>query len=107
MQARGGICVCLDENAKQMTSEDFSEFVYQQLEQGGSRCTFVIGGADGLPMSLRPRSYGGTGLGPTGPQMLYLSLSKMTFVHQFARVVLVEQLYRATQIRNGTKYHRA
>ena len=89
-----GALVCLDERGRQLSSRDFSAFLYETLEQGGSRATFVIGGADGLPAALRDDAAART-----------LSLSKLTFP-QMARLLLVEQLYRGVEIRRGSKYHR-
>ena len=94
-EERGALSVCLDERGRQLSSRDFSAFLYGQLEQGGSRATFVIGGADGLPAALRDDAAART-----------LSLSKLTFTHQMARLLLVEQLYRGVEIRRGSKYHR-
>ena len=90
-----GALVLLDERGRQLSSRDFSAFLYETLEQGGSRATFVIGGADGLPAALRDDATART-----------LSLSKLTFTHQMARLLLVEQLYRGVEIRRGSKYHR-
>eukprot|EP00668_Euglena_longa_P013882 GGOE01017833.1.p1 GENE.GGOE01017833.1~~GGOE01017833.1.p1 ORF type:complete len:328 (+),score=42.49 GGOE01017833.1:99-1082(+) len=104
-QHRCGICVCLDENGREMTSKEFAAWLYLLLEEGGSRCTFVIGGADGLPAALRPES--SVGSRPVGVTLHHVALSRLTFTHQLARVVLMEQLYRASQIRHGTKYHRS
>lgn len=79
---------------KEYTSEQFAKKVYDWLEQGGSRLVFVIGGAEGLPAPLRQMAY------PA------VSLSKLTLTHQFARLILVEQIYRASEIRKGTDYHK-
>ena len=90
----GRLQVCLDPRGKQYTSEDFSEQLYKWLEDGGSRLSFVIGGAEGLPQEVRD---------------LYLptvSFGKLTMTHQMARVLLSEQVYRGSQIRLGTKYHK-
>jgi 23S rRNA (pseudouridine1915-N3)-methyltransferase len=95
-QRRGSPVICLDETGEQLSSKAFAAAVYKWLEEGGSRCTFVIGGPDGLPPQLRSRVVG----------MRHLSLSMMTFTHAFARVALVEQLYRAAAIHHGKKYHR-
>ncbi|KAL9184633.1 hypothetical protein ACHAXT_012603 [Thalassiosira profunda] len=85
--------VLLDPMGKMFTSEAFSDNVYNWLEEGGSRLTFVIGGAEGLPEDLkRGRSK--------------ISLGMMTFTHQFARVMLIEQIYRASEIRKGSGYHK-
>ena len=68
----------------------------QRLEGSGSeRLAFVIGGADGLDPILRSRA------------SWRLSLSPMTFPHELARLLLLEQLYRALSIQQGGPYHRA
>lgn len=80
-----------------MNSQAFSEFVFSKLEEGGSRLTFVIGGAEGLPPGLKNKP-------PQGGAKL--SLSNMTFTHLWARALLAEQIYRASEIRRGSKYHK-
>jgi 23S rRNA (pseudouridine1915-N3)-methyltransferase len=65
------------------------------MPTGGSRLAFVIGGAEGLPASIKGSR-----------QYEFWSLSKLTFTHQWARVLLTEQLYRATEIRKGSGYHK-
>lgn len=89
--------VCLDEGGRQMTSPAFSDFLFSKLEEGGSRLTFVVGGAEGLPPGLKsnPPKAGAK-----------LSLSSMTFTHLWARALLAEQIYRASEIRQGSKYHK-
>ena len=113
--------VLLDPRGRVLTSEKFSDDMYSWLDEGGSRLTFVIGGAEGLPFELRgdPSEYkhqqqgensnysyyqqqGGSG----SPPKNMLSLSSMTFTHQFARTVLIEQIYRASEIRKGSGYHK-
>ena len=67
----------------------------QRLEQfGNERIAFVIGGADGLSLALKNRA------------RWQLSLSPMTFPHELARLMLIEQLFRAQAIRQGSPYHR-
>ncbi len=61
---------------------------------GSERLAFVIGGADGLDPALRARA------------SWRLSLSPMTFPHELARLLLLEQLYRALSIQQGGPYHR-
>lgn len=85
--------VCLDPEGVMQTSEEFSLFLFKHLEKGGSRLTFVIGGAEGLPKQVK-----------TVYPMI--SLSRLTFTHQMARLLLVEQLYRATEIQKGSDYHK-
>ena len=68
----------------------------QRLEQfGNQRLAFVIGGADGLTAELKEQA------------QWRLSLSPMTFPHELARLMLVEQLFRAQAIFQGSPYHRA
>lgn len=67
-----------------------------KLEQTGSeRLAFVIGGADGLSDALKTEA------------RWQLSLSPMTFPHEVARLMLIEQLFRAQAILQGSPYHRA
>lgn len=62
---------------------------------GNDRLAFVIGGADGLTAALKSQS------------RWQLSLSPMTFPHELARLMLIEQLFRAQAILQGSPYHRA
>ena len=82
----------LDEKGKAYDSRAFAAQLGALRDQGVSRFVFVIGGAFGFTEELRSR-------------FSLLSLSKMTFPHDLARLVLAEQLYRALQILAGTKYH--
>jgi 23S rRNA (pseudouridine1915-N3)-methyltransferase len=84
-----GYIIALDERGREMTSREFASFV-----QKHPFITFLIGGADGLSEEVREKSN------------FLLSLSKMTLQHDVARIVLLEQLYRAEQIIKGTPYHR-
>lgn len=85
--------ICLDASGKMFDSESFSSFLMDELTKGGSRLTFVIGGAEGLPDEMKRR-------------YPLISLSKMTFTHQMARLLLVEQTYRAFEIDKGSRYHK-
>ena len=85
---------CMDENGSEYTSRDFSKLVFQSFEESGAHVTFVIGGFSGLPKELRGGKYN------------LISLSKMTWTHQMARLLLMEQIYRAHEIHKGSKYHK-
>ena len=83
--------VALMEQGDTLSSRQFA----QRLEQfGNERIAFVIGGADGLSPALKTRA------------RWQLSLSPMTFPHELARLMLIEQLFRAQAIRQGSPYHR-
>lgn len=86
--------ICLDPQGKTLTSEAFAESLAKHFEAGGARMTLVIGGAEGLPESLRDGKYP------------LISLSALTFTHQMCRLILAEQIYRATEIWRGSPYHR-
>lgn len=86
--------ICLDPSGKQSTSEEFSRFLIQSLRECHSRLSFVIGGPEGIPPTLKSAAKS------------LLSFSKMTFTHQIVRLVLIEQIYRALEIEKGTAYHK-
>lgn len=93
---KGHSVVLLDPNGGLKTSEELSTCIYTWLDKGGSRLTFVIGGAEGLPSELKYA---------TRP-FPKLSLSPLTFTHQMTRTILMEQIYRASEIQKGTGYHK-
>ena len=84
--------VMLMEQGETLTSISFSE---RLRNLGSQRLAFVIGGADGLTAELK------------GLAHWKLSLSPMTFPHELARLLLIEQLFRAQAIQQGSPYHRA
>ena len=86
--------IALDLDKKQMTSEDFSEYLKGKLESNGAHISFVIGGSYGLSDELKARVNDS------------VSLSKLTFPHQLARLVLLEQIFRAFKIMNNETYHK-
>lgn len=96
------ITVLLDpEFGKSCTSNQFAEQFYQWAQDGGSRLVFVIGGADGLPNELRRSSSSNNKNNNNtnnNNKHIFLSLSDLTFTHQFARLLLTEQIYRASEI---------
>jgi 23S rRNA (pseudouridine1915-N3)-methyltransferase len=85
--------VLLDEKGKELTSVDFSIFIQKQMNSGIKRLVFIIGGANGVAKNLKDKVD------------FILSLSTMTFTHQFIRVMLTEQVYRAYTILNNELYH--
>lgn len=89
----GSYLVVLDLGGTQRTSEQFSEDLAALMVRGRSDITFVIGGSAGLAPEVLARAD------------VVLSLSKMTLPHQLARVVLLEQIYRAFKIMRNEPYH--
>jgi 23S rRNA (pseudouridine1915-N3)-methyltransferase len=86
--------VTLDSTGRQMTSEQFSLWFQDEMTASTDRIAFIIGGAWGLDKRLTEMSN------------LSLSLSKMTFPHELARLVLAEQIYRALTLWKGHPYHK-
>ena len=86
------ICV-LDVIGEAITSEQLADKIADITLNGKSNLTFVIGGAFGINKKLRQAAD------------FCLSLSKMTFTHQMARLILIEQIYRAFKINRNEKYH--
>ena len=91
---RDGTLVCLCVEGIQMDSESFSKLLSDAEQSGRPRISFVIGSSYGLSPRIKNMAD------------LRLSMSKMTFPHHLARVILTEQLYRGFQIKEGTKYHK-
>lgn len=89
-----GALVALCVEGKAMSSEQLSGVLSRYASQGASQVTFLIGGSFGLAERVKARAE------------LRLSMSPMTFPHHLARVMLLEQLYRAYQIQSGTRYHK-
>jgi 23S rRNA (pseudouridine1915-N3)-methyltransferase len=89
----GSRVVALEVGGPQMTSEELAAWFSEAMLHGSSDVTFVVGGSAGLSPAVLARSDE------------RLSLSKMTLPHQLARVVLLEQLYRAFRISRGEPYH--
>ncbi|MBO7320212.1 MAG: 23S rRNA (pseudouridine(1915)-N(3))-methyltransferase RlmH [Clostridia bacterium] len=84
--------MCIE--GKQRTSEELSAEIDSLAVEGVSNIVFIIGGSFGLGDEVKKLS------------SFRLSMSKMTFPHQIARIMLLEQIYRAMQISIGTKYHK-
>jgi len=90
----GRLLIALDSRGRQMSSEAFAAWLGARRDEGCRELGFAIGGADGLAPAL------------TSGAGLLLSLGAMTFPHLLARVLLLEQLYRASTILAGHPYHR-
>jgi len=85
--------VLFDEKGKALSSMQWADFFKQQV--GNANIDFVIGGAAGVSDEVRQKA------------AHIWSLSKLTLPHQLARVLVVEQLYRAYSIIQGHPYHKA
>ncbi|MEK7644466.1 MAG: 23S rRNA (pseudouridine(1915)-N(3))-methyltransferase RlmH [Patescibacteria group bacterium] len=86
------IIVALHERGKEFTSQKLAEWL-EENSRRGEQIVFILGGPLGLHNSLLEKSTN------------KLSLSKLTFPHQMARVILLEQIYRAGTIVNNKTYH--
>ena len=86
--------VTLDLNKKEYTSEEFASFLEDSFVRGGASITFLIGGSLGLSDNLKKRANANVCFG------------KMTFPHQLARVMLLEQIYRGFRILHHEPYHK-
>ncbi len=86
--------VTMEIGGKMFSSEEFSAKIEELINEGVSELIFVIGSSCGLSKKVSARAD------------LKMSMSKMTFLHQFARLILVEQIYRAFKIMKNEKYHK-
>jgi 23S rRNA (pseudouridine1915-N3)-methyltransferase len=91
---RGSHLIALDVAGTQLSSEELAGYLHELMVSGTSSFTFAIGGSLGLAPEV------------LGQAQLRLSLSRMTFPHQLARLILVEQLYRAFKIMRKETYHK-
>jgi 23S rRNA (pseudouridine1915-N3)-methyltransferase len=90
----GNYLVALDRAGKPISSEQLAQLLRKQIDAGIRKMDFIIGGPVGLDTQIIERAN------------LRLSLSAMTLPHELARVVLLEQLYRAFTILRGEPYHK-
>jgi len=89
----GAFVTVLDERGRSCSSEKLAQLVERHMTEGTPEMVWIIGGAYGISETLRQRAD------------LVLSLSAMTFTHQMARLLLMEQLYRALTIIRNEPYH--
>jgi 23S rRNA (pseudouridine1915-N3)-methyltransferase len=87
------VLILLDSRGRQFTSEEFAELLRDQQDRGTQNLLFAVGPADGFSDEARSSAD------------LILSFGKMTLAHELARVVLLEQIYRAFTILKGHPYH--
>lgn len=85
--------ILMDEGGRSFTSIKFAQFLQKELMKPVNRIIFLIGGAHGFHQAVYDRS------------QHKISLSEMTFPHDLARLIMVEQLYRAFSILNHSPYH--
>jgi 23S rRNA (pseudouridine1915-N3)-methyltransferase len=91
---KGNFVVALCVEGVKLSSQALAEMLGRKALQGESRLCFLIGGSEGLPEAAKESAD------------FRLSMSDMTFPHHLARVMLLEQLYRAFSINAGAKYHK-
>ena len=86
--------ITMEIKGKMFSSEEFAQKIEELTNDGTSEIVFVIGSSCGISPIVSERAN------------LKMSMSKMTFLHQFARLILVEQIYRAFKIIKGETYHK-
>ena len=86
------IIICLSEEGESFNSIQLTSLL---LNFKNKKINFLIGDADGIPPDIKDKSH------------LLLSLSPLTFPHELARLILLEQIYRSISISNNSPYHRA
>jgi len=89
----GTFLATLDERGEEFTSHEFAGFLNAIMESGGREVVFVIGGAMGLDEQVTVRAN------------KVIAMSRWTLTHEMARLVLLEQIYRAFTIIKGKTYH--
>ena len=91
---RGGKVVAMCIEGKPMDSPQLSQQMNRWMVEGASDITFLVGGSFGMSQTVKDRAH------------LRLSMSPMTFPHHLARVMLLEQIYRAFQVQVGSGHHK-
>src|SRR5512137_73688 len=88
----GAYVICLEDRGKEMTSDEFAAFLRRRETDPGKPLAFVVGGFLGLADSLVEKAD------------MRLALSRLTFSHELARIMLLEQDYRALTVLGGRHY---
>ena len=91
---KGGKIVAMCIEGKTMDSPQLAQRLSSWMVEGASDITFLVGGSFGMSPTVKERAH------------LCLSMSPMTFPHHLARVMLLEQIYRAFKIQEGSGYHK-
>lgn len=91
--ANSDFVVLMDEKGKEFKSREFAEWIQKQMNSGKKRLIIVIGGPYGFSQDVYSRSDA------------KIALSQMTFTHEMAKLILVEQIYRGMSILKGEPYH--
>lgn len=91
--ATASYIVLLDEHGKEFSSVEFAGFLQKMMNAGTRDLFFIVGGAYGVSEIIKQKAD------------LIISLSQMTFTHQFIRLLFAEQLYRAMTILKNEPYH--
>ena len=91
---RDDFLIAMDPQGQSLNTEGFAQLIADRREHSLKRLVFVIGGPDGLSREVRSRSH------------RVISLSSMTFSHEIARLLLLEQIYRAFTLVHGIPYHK-
>ncbi len=91
---RDDLVILLDEKGRSLSSIEFSELINAQRNSSIKRVAFIIGGFAGVSDEVKKRA------------QVTLALSRMTFTHEIARVLLTEQIYRAYTLLAGVPYHK-
>ena len=92
IRVNNNIIICLTEEGQSFNSIELTSLL---LNFKNKKINFLIGDADGIPSDIQDKSN------------LLLSLSPLTIPHELARLILIEQIYRAISISNNSPYHRA
>ena len=93
-KAQGGVKLVLDERGQQWTSVEFARWISEKVAQGARELVFLVGGTDGFSRAFREQAD------------VLLSLSRMTLTRDWARTLLLEQIYRSFTIQRGYPYAR-